>query len=378
MLSPGSRLTPRVLVAPLDWGLGHATRCIPLVHELLRQGCEVVLAGEGGIRWLLQAEFGEIRFLRLPGYGIRYTDSGRSLVKGLARQLPRLLRVIKEEHRWLQKVVEEEGIDLVISDNRYGLYHPTVPSVILTHQLLVQTGYGPRADRWLQRLHYRFLNRFHQCWVPDAPGEENLGGLLSHPDVLPRVPVFYTGPLSRFTNSPGSIEKGPLLVVLSGPEPQRSLLERQLLRQLVALPRETVLVRGLLGERDPVHTAKQITVFNYLTSDPLRQLMAAAPLVICRSGYSTIMDLAALNKKAVLIPTPGQTEQLYLGHYLQEKGQAFCYEQSEFDLFTAVVEADGANRRLSAPAPTVLAEVVTQLLEKLYHRRAPAKTGATG
>ncbi|RYF90970.1 MAG: glycosyl transferase family 28, partial [Chitinophagaceae bacterium] len=218
------RKEPVILVAPLDWGLGHATRCIPIIYTLIRNGARVLLAGEAATEQLYRKEFPTLTFLPLKGYRVQYARKKQHFNLKLLSQLPRLQRLISYEHRWLKKVVAEHNIDAVISDNRPGLYHPHIPCVYITHQLFIETG-----SSWLtalaQKIHYSFINRFTECWVPDVAGSNSLAGKLSHPKKLPLVPVLYVGCLSRFTQ--GVQEKSTrLLVLLSGPEPMRSIFEK--------------------------------------------------------------------------------------------------------------------------------------------------------
>jgi hypothetical protein len=199
--SPGRPL--RILVAPLDWGLGHATRCIPMIRLLQNLGHSVILAGEGPVASLLQTEFPGLPLLPLTGYRIRYARSGRALKTVLLRQLPRLLQTIRQEHQWLLKTVEKEKIDFILSDNRYGLWHPRVPSVLLTHQLALQNPGARWTEPWLRRFLYRYVNRFRACWIPDTEENGGLAGELSHTPAGPAIPVHYIGWLSRFEPYPG-------------------------------------------------------------------------------------------------------------------------------------------------------------------------------
>ena len=321
----------RILVAPLDWGLGHATRCIPVIQLLMNNGAEVLLAGEGKMAALLSEAFPGLTLLPLKGYGVHY--SGRSLAWSLVKQVPKILRVIRAEHRWLQQAVQEHHIHAVISDNRYGLYHPAIPTVIITHQLRIQTGFGPGPDGLLQRLHYRYLNRFSFCWVPDAPQAPGLAGALSHPQKLPKTPVYCTGALSRFTLKSSAPKTHDLLFLLSGPEPQRTRFEEMVCNSLKNFSGNAVLVRGLPGTAvSPLHLPPNIQVYAHLPSVALEKAISGARWVVCRSGYSTLMDLAALGAQALLVPTPGQTEQEYLARHAQEQGWAIAVAQKDFDL----------------------------------------------
>ncbi|MDB5196092.1 MAG: glycosyl transferase family 28 [Flaviaesturariibacter sp.] len=331
-------LKPRILVAPLDWGLGHATRCIPLIRQLLQAGVDVVLAGEGKTAALLSSEFPQLLLLPLKGYRVKYGKTGLELMGKLLLQVPKVLDTMDEEQEWLKTALEAHQFDAVISDNRYGLYSDKVPSVLMTHQLLVKTGFSTWADRQLQKLHYGYFRAFTECWIPDAVGETSLAGELAHPAVLPPIPVQYIGPLSRFAYTKVGREKH-LLVLLSGPEPQRTLLEESLLAQLNAYDGPTVLVRGLPGSEEQLSLSSNITVLNHLPAGQLEACISEASFVIARTGYSTVMDLMTLQKKSILIPTPGQTEQEYLAKHLMEQNFALCIQQPRFRLLPALALA---------------------------------------
>jgi UDP:flavonoid glycosyltransferase YjiC (YdhE family) len=322
-----------VLIAPLDWGLGHATRCIPIIKALEDRGITVIVAAGGPQKILLQREFPGIEFLEIPGYGIRYTGGKGSLVWGLVFWIPGLLKSIRKENTWLEELCRQREINAIISDNRYGFYHKEKYCVFITHQLFIQSGLGNLANRILQRLNYRFIRRFSECWVPDFRGPVSLAGLLSHPSYLPGIPVKYTGPLSRFGREEKKDFSNPLLILISGPEPQRTLFENKMISELALYKGRAVVVRGLPGVKEEIKMPNtQVEIHNHLASGPLCALLRISETVICRSGYSTVMDLATLKKKAILIPTPGQPEQEYLGKYLHEKKWAVTIAQRDFNL----------------------------------------------
>ena len=335
-----SLIGKKLLVAPLDWGLGHATRCVPVIRDLLNNDCEVWLAGEKAQEKLLREEFPSLPFLPLKGYRIKYGKSG--LTGKILLQVPSILRSIKEENKWLKKQVSNHGFDAVISDNRYGLYNEKVFSVLITHQLNIKTPLGKWSEKILQQWNYKLINKFNECWIPDDEGENNLAGELSHPVKLPSIPVKYIGPLSRFTSfSPsgdGGI-KGHLLIILSGPEPQRTILENKVIDQIVNYPATATIVRGLPGEKNIIPSTNTIHFYNHLSTDELNTEAVKAEFIISRSGYSTIMDIACVQKKSILIPTPGQTEQEYLADHLRKKQFAFCIDQEGFSLLKTIEEA---------------------------------------
>ncbi len=333
---------PRVLVAPLDWGLGHATRCIPLIHALEAGGCEVLLAADGSIEALLRAEFPHLKILPLKGYHINYGKTGWELVAKLLMQVPAIIEAMDEEHEWLKVAVREHRIDAVISDNRYGLYHEETTSVFITHQLLVKTTLGNAADELLQKLHYQYINAFTECWVPDLPTGPGLAADLSHPKKLPEIPVHYLGPLSRLKGGSAS-ETKHLLVLLSGPEPQRTLLEESLLLQLERYTDPVVFLRGRPGGSELPAVPSNIQILNHLPAQALEHVMREAHLVVSRCGYSTVMDLLIMGKRSILVPTPGQTEQEYLATHLMDQNLALCIPQSKLKLMNALELAHSFN-----------------------------------
>jgi hypothetical protein len=350
---------PRVLVAPLDWGLGHATRCIPIIKELLNQKCEVLVAAVGAQKAILQAEFPSLTFIELPGYEVRYDKNRAFTILRLVGAIPKILIRIKQEKAWLKRFSASEQPDLVISDNRYGLALPGIFCVFMTHQLRIRTSFGRLADGLLQRMNYRFIGHFSRCWVPDIESGDGLAGALSHPARLPGVPTKYIGWLSRFgkisqqqRGEDAPIDDPELLVLLSGPEPQRSLLEAGIMAQAGEVAGRIVLVRGLPAGGPVLDVIPSgLTVYDHLPAADLESLMRRARLVVARSGYSTVMDLARLGKQALLIPTPGQPEQEYLGPFLAGKGRAICVKQSVFSLRESLALARREPEVMAMPEP---------------------------
>lgn len=357
---------PRVLVAPLDWGLGHATRCIPIIKELLIQGCNVILAGEGACAELLETEFPELPILNLEGYKIRYHRLGGNLSIMIIRQLAKIRKAIARENLWLKKATEDYNIDGVISDNRFGLYHDNIPTVFITHQLSIKSPFGRWSEKIVQQWNYKYIERFTECWVPDFEDKDNnLAGKLSHPDKKLKIPLKYTGPLSRFKDL-RQVEKNQLLILLSGPEPQRSIFENKLVDELAHYNGTAIVVRGLPASSTVIPSSNQIRFYNHLPSTELNTSIQEASLVISRSGYSTVMDLVQLQKKSVLIPTPGQTEQEYLARYLEEKRIACTLPQTEFSLPTAIKKANEFNYRMPPEnTDTNLKTIIKAFISKL-------------
>jgi uncharacterized protein (TIGR00661 family) len=329
----------KILVAPLDWGLGHATRCIPIIKELINRGHEVVLATSGKQKILLQEEFPTLQFIDLRGYMVRYGSQKRLSLLKILIQIPKILIQIKREKRWLTNYLRSNKLDLLISDNRFGLSAPGLCSVFITHQLHIRSPFGKISSRVLTAVNYKFINHFSICWVPDFNNAYSLSGKLSHPEILPVIPIRYIGPLTRFATSGISIDTDLLMIIISGPEPQRSLFEKKLFAQLKNYEGKAIVVRGLPGIYEIPEIPSNIVVYNHLPAISLNKLINESEFVISRSGYSTIMDLLTLGKKGILIPTPGQPEQEYLAEYLFEKKMIFSVKEKDFVLQTCLEAA---------------------------------------
>lgn len=322
---------PRVLVSPLCWGLGHAARCIPIIRELMSY-CEVVIAADGGCLQLLRNEFPNLNYLTTPAYNISYSSKSVFLKWKLLGQIPSLINIINKEHKWLKRVIKEHAIDAIISDNRFGMHTKEIPCFYITHQLEIKTG-NKFTERILQKMHYSVIKKYSQCWVPDSEGN-GIAGVLSHPEKLPEN-VKYLGPISRFEAKEENIVYD-LLVILSGPEPQRTILEKKMLDELELFKGRCVFVRGKDDSAPGDLKNKSIEVINIATAHELNDLILKSDMVIGRSGYTTVMDLIKLKKKAILIPTPGQTEQEYLAKNLMEQSIFYCVDQKDFSLSKAL------------------------------------------
>jgi len=361
----------RVLIAPLDWGLGHATRCLPIIYELLRKGCEVCVACNERQAHLMRTEVPDAQIIPLPGYNFRYSKLGALNKLATIFQVPKILIAIKREHRWLRDVFKKESFDLIISDNRYGFYNQTAYSVFITHQLQIQVPGNKWLQRILQKWNYYFINRFNECWIPDFKVEPNLAGELSHPEVLPKIVVRYIGLLSRFENIVVSTRKPvDILILISGPEPQRTVLEEKIVDQLQKIKRSAIVVRGLPEMKDVRKSFNNISFFNHLPAQELNELMSNAQVVISRSGYSTVMDIIQLGKKSILVPTPGQTEQEYLAAYLMQKKWCLSFPQNKFFIESALQEAAQFDYTFIARHEKIhLENILGEVIDRLRNQR---------
>lgn len=317
----------RILVAPLNWGLGHATRCITIIDALIAFGSDPIIASDGEALEYLKKEFPKLISLELPSYNIRYSKKGIRFKLNILKQTPHVLKAIKDEKKATSKIVELYSISGIISDNRLGVYFEKVPCAIITHQLNVLSGH----TTWFSTLlHRNFLKHFDVCWVPDLKDEKNLSGKLGHGN-LPKIPLKYIGPLSRFRKKETDIAN-QILVLISGPEPQRTLLFNKLFSLLKDHHSHVILVKGLVEKKQNVQRLNNMTIYNFMTTKELEKTINESELMISRSGYTTIMDLAKLEKKAFFIPTPGQYEQEYLAKRLTELNIAPSCNQDDFTL----------------------------------------------
>ncbi len=332
-----SEQKPHILVAVLNWGLGHASRILPVIYELEKQGVVPIVASDGRALTLLEKEVPHLRTINLKSKEVFYPDSG-SMAFSMMQQTPKILKNIWREHTVTQRLVKQYKLKGIISDNRFGMWSKSVPSVFLTHQVFIQV---PSQWQWLEpsiyKINHFFIGQYKWCWIPDFPNSPNLSGKLAHGRKLDNKRFRFIGPLSRLKKQDVPF-RYDLMVLLSGPEPQRSLLEKKLLEQLENYDGKTVFVRGVT-ETNEVKEKRNLTIFDHLTSEKINQLMNESRLIIGRSGYSSLMDLVTLEKNAILIPTSGQTEQEYLAAYFKANQIFNSYPQNEFDLTTALQES---------------------------------------
>jgi predicted glycosyltransferase len=355
----------RILVCPLDWGMGHATRCVPVIKFLLRENHRVIIAADGRPLEFLRDYFPQLEYRRLPGFRISY-PSGKDMALKMAFQAPSILFNIYREHRRIKEMVSECNADVVISDNRFGLWSKNVKSVYITHQVMIKAPSGMKwAEPLLYRIHGWFISHYDACWIPDLPGPVNLSGDLSHLYPIPRN-GRYAGLLSRF--EPGEVkaqnnhypESPDLLVLISGPEPQRTKFESAIVNDLKDVQGiQTVVLRGLPGEQHEMINDTGNYIYNHLPDADIRRLILTSKVILCRPGYSTIMDLATLGRNAVLVPTPGQTEQEYLAIHLSRNGTFRTINQDELTLSRVLDAGDQLPQKFNFPNDTIYDRIPT-------------------
>jgi len=336
-----------VLFSPLDWGLGHTTRSIPLLKSFAAKGYSLFIACEknSASEKILQQAFPQAQFLPLSGYKMAYAKNPKLFALKIVLQIPKILAAIKNERKQVAKWCKQYHFDIIVSDNRYGFRNAEIKSIFITHQLQIATPFS-WLEKMVQRLNYSYINRFSECWIPDFEGEDNIAGKLSHPKILPKIPVKYIGLLSRLKKMDAE-KKYDFLILLSGPEPQRTALENNFLKIKNQFKEKVVLVRGLPKTAEQAVSSENFVIKNYCDTEELSLLIAQSEYIISRSGYSTVMDLIHLQKKAIFIPTQGQTEQEYLAEILMNKGLAYSFQQTENDYYAKIQAAKKFDYKIS-------------------------------
>ena len=326
----------KLLICVLNWGIGHAARVVPIIRLLLKYGQTVYLASDGDALVFLRKEFPDLEYCELPGYDPVYPKGSRGMIGKMLFQLPKFSAAIKQEHLIVERIVKEKRIDIVISDNRYGCFSNRVRSILITHQINIQmpSFYG-FLEPFVNYYNWRQIKKFFRVWVPDFRDDRNITGNLTSSNTVGRR---YIGQLSRMEHMPNTEHKYDLLVLISGPEPQRTSFENLMRRQLYNYHGSSLLVKGKPTGSSEIVTVGRLSEVDFLGSEDLNLAMEQSDMVVCRSGYSTIMDLAKLGKSAILVPTPGQTEQVYLAKTLFKKGVCYFKDQSDFKLTKAIAK----------------------------------------
>ncbi|WP_367755593.1 glycosyltransferase [Flavobacterium sp. WC2430] len=327
MIDYSSASHKTILITPLNWGLGHASRCIPIIKALQENNYIPIIASDGAALHLLRKEFPYLKILELPSYQIEYPKNSTYFKWKLFLNSPKMILAIWNEKKIVAKWIDQYEIDGILSDNRLGCYSKRIPSVYITHQINVLTG----KTTWItSKLHQKIIKKYSECWIPDVEKIPNLASKLSHLKKS-NLNLKYIGPLSRMIKKELPT-KYDLMVILSGPEPQRSILEEKIKVELKRYKGEVIFIKGIIEKEQTKEKIKNILFYNFMNSRQLEQAFNESEIILCRSGYTTIMDLVKLGKKAFFIPTPGQYEQVYLAQKLKEEGLAPFANQDEFKI----------------------------------------------
>lgn len=328
-----------ILISPLDWGMGHASRIIPIIELLVQEGHNIIIAASGLQKDLLQSSFPNLVFEDVVSYNIKLSYK-KSQASTILLQIPKIISAIKKEHRQAKNLIKKYKIDIIISDNRYGFYNKNIKSIFITHQTHILL---PNKINFLEtvlnKINTNLINRFDICWVPDFEGNENLSGELSHKNKKIKN-IRFIGLLSKFKKI-DVVLNNDILVILSGPEPQRTILENILETRLGDTNNAVIIIRG--NKQEKKSEFGNIDYLPFADTTELNKLIFSSKIIISRSGYSSIMDYVFLQKKAIIVPTPGQTEQEYLAKYLSDKNYFTAANQEYFILNELIIKLEQCN-----------------------------------
>jgi hypothetical protein len=367
-----------ILICPLEWGLGHAARMIPLARSLTEMNNKVIIASGEEHLSIFRSELPELSCIIFPGFKPGYSRYLPQYVS-LLFKLPILLFHIIKEHQRVKRIISENNIDIIISDNRFGLWNRNITSVYITHMPRIPL---PKSLRFLEPagifLHRQIIKKYNFCFIPDLPGELNLSGRLSHGLYLADN-VRYIGILSKFSVPDlssaiyGSAKHNT--VILSGPEPQREILKQKLIKLHMYEKLPTIMLEGKPLSKEKSKAHGNITFISHLPASEMRKIIGSSQKIITRSGYTTIMELVSLNCTALLIPTPGQTEQEYLAEYLTEKGWFSTLSQNEIGVKTENYSGKITSwEKLNSESSLLLTKALNELSDKHHKNRQPDKS----
>lgn len=361
-----------ILICPLDWGLGHASRDIPIIKECLRRGHNVIIAGGKHPVEFLRKEMPFLEYVPFDSLKITYPEKG-SMTFHFFKMLPKLISSIRREHIKLKEIIRQNKIDVVISDNRFGLWSKTVYSIFVTHQVMIKM---PAKLKFFEYLMYRinrfFIYKYNRCWIPDNEATPFLAGDLSHKYSLNENTAF-VGLLSRFTESEEVKkeewnESFEVMAIISGPEPQRTNFEQILIKQMQLLKCRCLLIRGVPSEKTVKVEINNIVLYSHLDTRQMQQAILNSKSLICRAGYTTIMDLIALKRTAVLVPTPGQTEQEYLAEYYSLRKMFVIVNQEGFNLKDSLARLSVYNWIYLNPEENLLQREIERVEKELFFK----------
>lgn len=420
----------KVLVAPLDWGLGHATRCVPVVREFLRAGAEVELAVVKANANFFREVFPDLRQRLAPSYNIVYPKHGYNMALWLLKNSVHLNAVMRYEHHFAEEMVERHGYDVLFSDNRFAFYSKNALSIYMTHQRRIAF---PRAFAAFERIgvmwHANIMRKFDEVWVPDLEIYPGYAGSLSHSGATPGdKPMRFVGTLSRFSemvndgnalgNAPAPVDlerevdlmsvsefmahsakvewnAAPevlssgmrafetnhcemrtsgmraaykVVAVVSGVEPARTQFEQQLREALQQIPGQHMMILGKPSAEQKTWTEGNIEFHTHLATNDFAEAVKRADFVVSRGGYSTVMDMAELGAKCIFVPTPGQFEQIVLAHDLSKAGYAVEIPADELSAETLANAFEKSVKMPKVEKQNLLHDAVENVVQRFKER----------
>lgn len=355
-----------ILISPINWGIGHATRISPII-KILSKKHNVVIAADGDAYHFLKQNFPENRIIKAPLLKIHYSRFPFFMPIKILFSIPKLIIFFLRNRIWLKKYLAKNSIDLIISDNRFGFFCEKIKSIIISHQLHIKMPKNLKIfENLIFKINKKNIEKFDEIWIPDDT-EINLSGKLSSTKGI-EIPHSFIGILSRFEGkeNQAKTENYKIVAIISGPEPQRSLFAKKITSELFNNAEKCIIIEGKPKENYS-YEINNITFASHLDSETLEQILFKSEIIITRAGYSSIMDLMKIKKTAILIPTPGQTEQEYLANYLHDNNLFYCVKQSEFCLNDIVefrkVQTYFQNNIESKKKSIKLSETISELIK---------------
>ena len=298
-MKPDEIKKKRVLFSALNWGMGHVSRSIGLVSQLIENDNTLFIACDENQKQIFQCYFPNVEYIQHEGYPFQFRGKG-DFSGDFMRNWSKLSSRLKKEPIEVELLVDKHEIDTVISDHRYGFRSDKVSSVFITHQLNLPVKWYQKS---IQAIHVRLLRKYHHIWVMDF-ADSRLAGELSRNKKS--LPVEYIGPYSRFMNYDLPVVKNNTTVVIaSGPLIYAQLFLGNQLNK--SSPNDNVVV---VAPKKVVSPNEILRISNnWLEQD---QVILNAQKIISNTGYTTIMDLFFLKAECELYSTKGQSEQEYL------------------------------------------------------------------
>ena len=394
----------KVLVAPLDWGLGHATRCVPVVREFLRCGAEVELAVVKDNANFFREVFPDLRQRLAPSYNIVYPKHGYNMALWLLKNSMHLNSIMRYEHHFAEEMVERHGYDVIFSDNRFAFYSKNAYSIYMTHQRRIAFPKAFSAFEGVGILwHSGIMRKFDEVWVPDMEFFPGYAGSLSHSGATPGdKPMRYVGALSRFSEYVESQKKADdvklesdvdlmsvsefmansasvewnvqprerykVAAIVSGVEPARTRFETRLRKVLSEIPGHHVMILGKPSLGSKNWKEGNIEFWTHLATNEFADVVRRADFVVSRGGYSTVMDMAELGAKCIFVPTPGQFEQVVLAHDLSEAGYAAEIPEDDLSVETLTSAFESSAAMPLAEKQNLLRDAVENVVQKIRER----------
>ena len=322
----------KIIYGVCSWGLGHATRSLPVIRKLIKENNKLTIISNGRSLDLLKKEIGEnANFIDIPDYPMLLSENPRQFMAKSMIYWPMLIRRLHKGFNQLNKILKQKRYDIIISDARYDIYNRKIPSFFISHQIRIM---NPLRIKILETgseiFNLFFFKRFAGVLVPDYK-TDGLSGELSHNlRLIDENKIHYIGALSDFKKKDNKKDID-YLISISGPEPQRTILEKRISSQIEHLKGNIVVTLGKT-ENEDAFKSENITTYSFVSKEKREDLLNSSKLVISRSGYSTILDLSVIGCKALMTPTPGQIEQEYLSKYHNLKKTFYSVNQNSIDL----------------------------------------------